>query len=85
MAGSDAVIGWVGDGENSFVGDYFLNEKIEMGVEVRDKQQLLEQRVIKVNGQTAIAFERPLITMDSPWILEDATDVHTCDCNHTHT
>ena len=75
MAGSDAVIGWSNGGLNTHVGDYFLEEKIDFGVKERNKQGLLNKRVIRANGQVAIAFERPLRPTESTHILAGYTPI----------
>lgn len=69
MAGSDAVIGWSDGNANEYVGDYFLREQIGDGIVEANRQKLSNKRVIRANGQTAIAFERPLVTEFSVTIL----------------
>lgn len=74
MAGSDAVIGW-SDGSNTHIGDYFLREQISDGVQQANRQAIVDMRVIKKNGQTAILFERPLTPKDSTYIIAGKTPI----------
>lgn len=70
MKGADAVVGWDDGKGNSFIGDYFLAGQTSAKVTVTNKQELLNMKVIKKNGQTAILFDRPWEPADSVYVTD---------------
>lgn len=57
------------------VGDYYLGAQISNENYESNKQDLINKRIIKKNGQTALTFERPLYPADSVQILEGLTHI----------
>jgi hypothetical protein len=70
MKGADAVIGWDDGNGNSFIGDYFLAGQASAKVTPSNKQELLNMKVLRKNGQTAILFDRPWEPADSVYITD---------------